>query len=270
MLGWSFRVSGQRLVGSGAVGLPSRSLPPSSLPQEVARAPPSRCTVGGAWVGGPSSAGGGVPRQCPPPAPSRPSPASSLVWRLGLRRWLVPLAVAPVGEGVAQSPGEPIVGVRICDAEHRPPLQEGRPRRLFVGPCRPNQCPEDPLVVLLGRPPPLGVPAGSPRPSGRARHRRAGSSPPWWSASRPSSAKGTPPPPGGGPQPPGGPGPCPSPGPRAGPPLPLAPAPPAAPVPAARAPRPAPPPPRQRPSAPAPPSARGWLAGAWVGGVGGG
>ena len=52
---------------------------------------------------------------------ARPSPASLLVWGLGLRRWRVPPAVAPVREGVAQSPGEPVVGVRIRDAEHRPP-----------------------------------------------------------------------------------------------------------------------------------------------------
>ena len=74
MLGAAVWVSGQRLVGCGAVGLPSRSLPQSSLPQEVARAPPSRCTVGGAWVGGPCSARGGVPRHCHPPTPSRPWP----------------------------------------------------------------------------------------------------------------------------------------------------------------------------------------------------
>ena len=49
------RVSGQRLAGCGAVGSPSRSLSPPSLPREVARAPSSRRTVGGAWVGGPSS-----------------------------------------------------------------------------------------------------------------------------------------------------------------------------------------------------------------------
>ena len=95
---------------------------------------------GGVWVGGPGSAGGGVP---PSPSPlaliawagaARLSPVSSLVWGLGLRRRRVPLAVAPVGEGVAQSPGEPIVGISIPDAEHCPPLQESRPRRLPVGP----------------------------------------------------------------------------------------------------------------------------------------
>ena len=74
MLRAAVRVSSQRLVGCGAVGLPSRLLPPSSLPQEVARAPLLRCTVGGAWVGGPGSAGGGVPLHCPPPTHSRPSP----------------------------------------------------------------------------------------------------------------------------------------------------------------------------------------------------
>ena len=87
-LGAAVRVSAQRLVGCGAVGPPSRSLSPPSLPQEVARAPPSGCIVGGAWVGAPGSAGGGVPRHCPPSTLSRPSsgpsPASPLVWGLGL------------------------------------------------------------------------------------------------------------------------------------------------------------------------------------------
>ena len=128
MLGAAVRVSGQRLVGCGAVGPPSRSLSPPSLPREVARAPQSGCTVEGAWVGGPGSAGGGAPRHCPPltrSSPSSgPSPAPPLVWGLVLWRWRVSPSVAPVGEGVAQGPGGPVVGVRIRDAEHRPPLQE--------------------------------------------------------------------------------------------------------------------------------------------------
>ena len=53
--GAAVRVSGQRLAGCGAVGSPPRSLSPPSLPREVARAPPSHRSVGGAWVGGPSS-----------------------------------------------------------------------------------------------------------------------------------------------------------------------------------------------------------------------
>ena len=53
--GAAVRVSGQRLAGCGAAGSPPRSLSPPSLPQEVARTPSSRRTVGGAWVGGPSS-----------------------------------------------------------------------------------------------------------------------------------------------------------------------------------------------------------------------
>ena len=209
---------------------------------------------GGVGWGSGSAGGGGRPTALSPSHPlapiawadgARPSLVSPLLWGPGLRRWRVPPAVVPVGEGVAQSPGQPVVGVRICDAEHRPPLQESRPRWLSVGPRRPNHPPEVPLVVLWGRPaPPLGVPPGSPRPSGGAQHRRAGSSSPWWSPSRPSSATRSPPPPEGGPQPPGGPGPCLSPGPRAGPPLLLARAPLAAPVPSAPAPRPAPPPPR--------------------------
>ena len=53
--GAAVRVSGQRLAGCGAAGSPPRSLSPPSLPREVARAPASRRTVGGAWVGRPSS-----------------------------------------------------------------------------------------------------------------------------------------------------------------------------------------------------------------------
>ena len=53
--GAAVRVSGQRLAGCGAVGSPPRSLSPPSLPRELARAPPSRRIVRGAWVGGPSS-----------------------------------------------------------------------------------------------------------------------------------------------------------------------------------------------------------------------
>ena len=88
--------------------------------------------LGGRQSGGPA----------PPPdlsyPPSGPSPAPPLVWGLGLwRRRVVPL-VAPVGEGAAQSPGEPVVGVRIRDAEHRSPFQEGRLRGLPVGPRRPD------------------------------------------------------------------------------------------------------------------------------------
>ena len=48
VLGAVLRVIGQRLAGSGAVGLLSRSVPPSSLPLEVGRAPLPHCTVGGA------------------------------------------------------------------------------------------------------------------------------------------------------------------------------------------------------------------------------
>ena len=56
--GWpgvAVRVSGQWLAGCGAAGSPPRSLSPHSLPREVAR-PRSSChTLGGTWVGGPSS-----------------------------------------------------------------------------------------------------------------------------------------------------------------------------------------------------------------------
>ena len=66
---------------------------------------------GGRGSGGPA----------PPPTlahpPSGPSPGPPLVWGLGLWRWRVVPAVAPVGEGAAQSPGEPVVGVRIHDED---------------------------------------------------------------------------------------------------------------------------------------------------------
>ena len=131
--GAAVRVSGQRSAGCGAVGSPARSLSLPSLPREVARAPSSRRTMGGAWVGG---------RSPPPPnfscPPSGPSPATLLVWGLGLWQRRVAPAVAPVGEGAAQGPGEPVVGVRIRDAEYRPPFQEGRPCRPPVGPRRPD------------------------------------------------------------------------------------------------------------------------------------
>ena len=119
---------------------------------------------GGCGSGGPAPLGGAsrVTVPCPPHRAHSlgrgawPSPPSSLVRGLGLRQWRVPPAVAPVGEGVAQSPGEPVVGIRIGDAEHRPPLQESWPGRRPVGPRRLNHRPEDPLVVLRGRPPPRG------------------------------------------------------------------------------------------------------------------
>ena len=53
--GAAVRVSGQWLAGCGAAGSPTRSLSPPSLPREVARSHASCRTVGGAWVGGPSS-----------------------------------------------------------------------------------------------------------------------------------------------------------------------------------------------------------------------
>ena len=159
--------SGQRstvsaLRGSGPPLVLGAPVPP---PTGGGGRPSAALYGGGVWVGGSGSAGGGrsaALSPSSPPAPIawvdgvRPSPASSLVWGLGLWRWRVLPAVAPVGEGVAQSPGEPVVGIRIRDAEHRPPLQESWPRRLPVKPRRRNHRPEDPLVVLWGRPPPRG------------------------------------------------------------------------------------------------------------------
>ena len=75
---------------------------------------------------------------------------------LGLRRWRVPLAVAPVAEGGAQGPGQPDIGLCVHDAEHRPPFHKGRPLRPPVRPSRSNHGPEDRFVVLWGREPPRG------------------------------------------------------------------------------------------------------------------
>ena len=88
------------------------------------------------WGG--RGSGGPAPRPTLSHPPSGPSPAPPPVWGLGLWRRRVAPAVAPVGEGAAQSPGEPVVGVRIRDAEHRSPFQEGQLRRLPVGPQRPD------------------------------------------------------------------------------------------------------------------------------------
>ena len=162
--GSAVRVSGLR--GSGP---PSAFVAPAlSLTGGDARPPaaPYGGGVGGCALGwGARPSWGGCPAALcllNPLAPitwdgrARPSPASPLAWGLGWRRrWVLP-AVAPVGEGVAQGPGERVVGLRIRDAEHRPSLQESRPRRLPVGPPCPNHRAEDPLVVLWGRPAPRG------------------------------------------------------------------------------------------------------------------
>ena len=270
-------VSGQQSAVSGLRGSgPPLPLVAPVLPPTGGRARPSAAPYGGGGVGrGARLLWGGRPAALSPSHllaliawanGARLSPASSLVWGLGLRRWLVAPAVAPVGEGVAQSPREPVVGIRILDAEHRPPLQGSQPRRLPVGPRRPNHRPEDPLVVLLGPPPPRGhrpvppVPAeehciegpvphpprgpraGPAQPPVHLHHQDEGLTPQgvWDRISVPVP----------------GPGPlCPQ---RRLPLRPLCPR------------RPAPPPPRQRPSAPAPPSAWGELADAGDEGVGGG
>ena len=159
--------SGQRSVVSGLRGSgPPLALVAAVLPPPGGGARPSAALYGGGGVGpGARLCRGGRPAAPSPSNPlapiawadgARPSPALSLVWGLGLRRRRVPPAVAPVVEGVAQRPGEPVVGIRNRDAEHRPTLQESRPRRLSVRPSGPNHRPEDPLVVLCGRPLPWG------------------------------------------------------------------------------------------------------------------
>ena len=138
--GVAVRVSGQWLAGCGAAGSPP-ALVVSALPPAGGGEPLSlgRQQSGPSYVvpyrGGGVGRGGQPPPQNLPYPPSGPSPAPPLVWGLGLRRRRVVPAVAPVGEGATQGPGP---GVRIRDAEHRSPFQEGRPRRLPVGPRRPD------------------------------------------------------------------------------------------------------------------------------------
>ena len=81
--GAAVRVSGQWLAGCGAAGSPPRSLSPSSLPREVARSHASCRTVGGAWVGGPSS----------PP------------YSLASAVWAITCAAACVGAGAVAAAG---------------------------------------------------------------------------------------------------------------------------------------------------------------------
>ena len=84
------------------------------------------------------------------------SPASPLERGLELRRRQVPRAVAPVAEDGAQGPEQPDIGLRIDDAGHCPYVQESRPTRLLVGPCRPNHSQEEPFLVLPGQQTPRG------------------------------------------------------------------------------------------------------------------
>ena len=55
---------------------------------------------------------------------ARPLPASSLAWGLGLRQRRVPPVVAPVGEVVAQGPGEPVVGIASVMRSTAPPSKK--------------------------------------------------------------------------------------------------------------------------------------------------
>ena len=158
---------------SAVVGLRGSGPPPvlvaPALSLTGGGARPSAASYGEGGWGSRSGSGGGAPGRRPaelsPPHPLALiawsggvwlSTASSLAWGLELRRQRVPPAVAPLGEGVAQGPAEPVVGIRICDAEHRPPLQERWPCRLPVGPRRPNHRLEDPPVVFWGRATPQG------------------------------------------------------------------------------------------------------------------
>ena len=158
---------------------------------------------------------------------------------LGLRRWRVPLAVAPEGEALRKARGSELLASASASASAPPSRKAGHVgalsgvaaritvRRILswsFGASRPpGGTSRFPLTLRRSTAPkgrfliPLVVPE------------QAGLNHPYTSTTRgrASSLRGSEP--------------CPSPGPRAGPPLPLAPAPPAAPVPAAPAPRPAPP-----------------------------
>ena len=208
---------GQRLVISGLLVPASRAsactwLPPSPL---LGAAPVPALVGGGrSGSGGPCLLGGcpGLLVLSQPPLPAawdhccraRPSPAPPLVLGRGLRRQRVPPAVAPVGEGGAQGPGEPVVGLCISEAEHRPPSPV---KPATAAPCPatpPESRPGRPFRGPPGPPTPLGASPGSPPFSVGAGHRRAGSSSPLWSPRGPSPANHTPPPPEGGPRPPRG------------------------------------------------------------------
>ena len=85
-----------------------------------------------------------------------PSPAAPLLWWLGLRWRRVPRAVAPVDECGAQGQGQPDIGLRVRNAEHRSPLQEGRPPLPQVGSSCAHHRPQNHFGALLGHPPPWG------------------------------------------------------------------------------------------------------------------
>ena len=126
---WCPLTPGAAASSGGVQGRRFFSLPPSAL---------GPGGEGGGDRGGPSGPLGPAPPPTFSRPPSGPSPAPPLVWGLGLWRRRVAPAVAPVGEGAAQGPGEPVVRVRVHDAKYRPPFQEGRPRRPPVGP----RCPD--------------------------------------------------------------------------------------------------------------------------------
>ena len=165
-LGQRLVVSGLRVSGFPRIVRVRVLTAPALSPTGGGTCPPAVRTAG-SWVGRSGSGGPGLPRGHPaplvlshPPVPAawdhscraRPPPAQPLPVGQGLRRRRVPPAVAPVAEGGVQGPGEPVVGLRVRDAEHPPPLQESPPRWLLVGPPRPNNDPEDPFVLLSGNP----------------------------------------------------------------------------------------------------------------------
>ena len=133
--GWpgaALRVSSQRLAGCGAVGSPrARWLRPPPRGRWCALLRHA-VSLGGSWVAGPSSP---------------PDSLASAVLAVTCAATCVGAGAVAVagcaggsasGGGRCQGPGEPVVGVRFGDAKHRPPFQEGRPRRPPVGPRRPD------------------------------------------------------------------------------------------------------------------------------------
>ena len=130
-------VSGQWLAVCGSVKLPSARpwSPPS--PRPGAARVLLLSGLRGGWGGvsglGDQACRGGVPRRWSAPTPPCHSPGvrGPACWAPDHCRWACPLpapplawGLGPVGEGSAEGLGQPDVGLRVRDAEHRPPHHE--------------------------------------------------------------------------------------------------------------------------------------------------